>query len=145
MSVAHQLKSATLGKQVPHLITSLPRIDDRFSASFNPDTRNQVYGSIKGTDNPLRTLDGMINGGVRGAMPCCGVEATGVWGTRVLRKEPTASANGMVVPQGFAKSQRQGLAYDVAKPLNVTPQNPVNFCHPDLPARFSPAPYKVFN
>jgi len=144
MSVAHQLKSATLGKQVPHLITALPRIDDRFSSSYNPDTRNQIYGSIKGTDNPLRTLDGMINGGVRGAMPCCGVEATGVWGTRVLRKEPIASANGMVVPQGFAKSQIKGLAFDVAKPLNVAPQNPVNFCHPDLPPRFSPAPYKTF-
>jgi hypothetical protein len=144
MSVAHQLNSAMLGEQVPHLITTLPRIDDRFSASFNPDTRNQIYGSLRGTDNPLRTTDGMINGGVRGVMPCCGVEATGVWGTRVLRKEPTASANGMVVPQGFAKSQRKGLAYDVAKPLNVAPQNPINFCHPDLPAKFSPAPYKVF-
>jgi len=87
----------------------------------------------------------MMNGGVRGVMPCCGIEATGVSGTRVLRKEPIASANGLVVPQGFAKSQIKGLAYDVAKPLNVAPQNPTNFCHPDLPARFSPAPFKIYN
>jgi len=145
MSVAHQLNSEMKGKEVPHLITTLPRRESPFTASYNPDTRNQMYGSIKGTDNPLRTLEGMMNGGVRGVMPCCGIEATGVSGTRVLRKEPIASANGLVVPQGFAKSQIKGLAYDVAKPLNVAPQNPTNFCHPDLPARFSPAPFKIYN
>lgn len=144
MSVSHQLNSGMKGDQTPHLITALPRIDDRFSSSFNPDTRNQIYGSLRGTDSPLRTLDGMINGGVRGVMPCCGVEATGVSGTRVLRREPIASANGMIVPQGFAKSQPKGLAFLPQKPINVAPANPINLCHPDLPSKFSPAPYKTF-
>lgn len=142
MSVSHQLNSGMKGNQVPHLITSLPRIDDRFVASFNPDCRNQIYGSLRGTDAPLRSLDGMINGGVRGVMPCCGIEATGVSGTRVLRREPTASANSMVVPQGFAKSQKKGLAFNPQKPIDVSPQNPINLCHPELPSKFSPAPYK---
>ena len=107
-AVSHQLNYAMLGKEVPILIQSLPRADGEHHSSFKPDTRNQAHGSIRGTDDPLRTTLGMINGGVRGVMPCCGIQPTGVSGTRVLRKEAIDPAGGMVVPQGAFKSENKG-------------------------------------
>lgn len=131
-AVSHQLNYGMLGKEVPILIQSLPRADGEHHSSFYPDTRNQAHGAIRGTDNPLRTIDGMINGGVRGVNPCCGIEATGVSGTRVLRKEAIDPAGGMVVPQGAFKSENRGLAYLPQKPLNVEPQHQRQFCNPSL-------------
>lgn len=131
-AVSHQLNYGMLGKEVPILIQSLPRADGEHHSSFKPDTRNQAHGSIRGTDNPLRTTESMINGGVRGVMPCCGVQATGVTGTRVLRKEAIDPAGGMVVPQGAFKSEKKGLAYLPEKPLNVAPQHQRQFCNPQL-------------
>lgn len=141
-AISHQLNYAMLGKDVPILVQSLPRADGVFHSSFNPDTRNQAHGSIRGTDNPLRTIDGMINGSVRGVNPCCGIQATGVSGTRVLRKEAIDPAGGMVVPQGAFKSENKGLAYLPQKPLNVAPQRTRDFCNPSL---FSSkvAPFKM--
>ena len=134
MSVAHQLNNAMLGKEVPHLITQIPRAGFLSVASYKPDTKNQMHGSIKGTDNPMRSLVD-INGSVRGVMPCCGIEASGVWGTRVLRREPIDSANSMVVPQGAFKGEDKGLAYLPEKPLNAEPQRPRDFCHAELFSR----------
>jgi len=130
-AVSHQLNYAMLGKEVPILVQSLPRADGDNHSSFKPDTRNQAHGSIRGTDNPLRTIVD-INGGIRGVMPCCGIQATGVSGTRVLRKEPIDPAGGKVVPQGAFKSENKGLAYLPQKPLNVEPQYQRQFCNPEL-------------
>ncbi len=142
-AVSHQLNYAMLGKEVPILVQSLPRADGVFHSSFNPDTRNQAHGSIRGTDDPLKTTVGMINGGVRGVMPCCGIEATGVSGTRVLRKEAIDPAGGMVVPQGAFKSEKKGLAYLPQKPLNVAPQRKRDFCNPAIFSKVSPAPFMM--
>lgn len=143
-AISHQLNYGMLGREVPTLIQSLPRADGEFHSSYNPDTRNQAHGSLKGTDNPLRTIDGMINGSVRGVIPCCGIQATGVSGTRVLRKEAIDPAGGMVVPQGAFKGESRGLAYLPQKPLNVAPQRTRDFCNSAL---FSSkvAPFKMSN
>jgi len=143
-SVSHQLNAGLLGKEAPLLRTEIPREDTRFTGINKPDTRNQQYGSIRGTDNPMRSLID-INGGVRGVMPCCGTEANAfaTMGTRVLRKAGLTDTDFMNVPQGFAKSQDRGLAYDVTKPLNVAPQLPVDFCNPlTMKSQFSPAPFR---
>lgn len=142
-AINHQLNYGMLGKQTPILIQSLPRADGEFTSSFNPDTRNQIYGSVRGTDNPLRTTESMINGSVRGVMPCCGIEATGVSGTRVLRKEAIDPAGGMVVPQGAFKSELKGLAYLPQKPLNVMPQREKDFCNPSIFSKVPVAPFMV--
>lgn len=142
-AVSHQLNYGMLGKEVPILVQSLPRADDVFHSSIKPDTRNQMYGSIRGTDNPLRTTESMINGSVRGVMPCCGIEATGVSGTRVLRKEAIDPAGGMVVPQGAFKSENKGLAYLPQKPLNVEPQRQRDFCNPAIFSKVPPAPFMM--
>ena len=131
-AISHQLNYGMLGKEVPILIQSLPRADGEQHSSFNPDTRNQAHLSVKGTDNPLKTIDGMINGGVRGVKPCCDIQPTGVSGTRVLRKEAIDPSGGMVVPQGAFKSENKGLAYLPQKPLNVAPQRERQFCNPSL-------------
>lgn len=141
-AISHQLNYAMLGKEVPILIQSLPRADGESDGCFNPDTRNQAHRSIKGTDNPLRTIID-INGGIRGVIPCCGIQPTGVSGTRVLRKEAIDPAGGMVVPQGAFKSENKGLAYLPQKPLNVAPQRMRDFCNPALFSKTPPAPFKV--
>jgi len=141
--VSHQLNYGMIGKEVPILVQSLPRADGDHHSSFKPDTR-QSHGSIKGSDDPLKTTLGLINGGVRGVMPCCGIQATGVSGTRILRKEAIDPAGSMVVAQGAFKSENRGLAYLPQKPLNVDPQRPRQFCNPAL---FSSkvAPFRVSN
>ena len=144
-AINHQLNYGMLGKQTPILIQSLPRADGEFTSSFNPDTRDQIYGSVRGTDNPLRTTESLINGSVRGVMPCCGIEATGVSGTRVLRKEAIDPAGGMVVPQGAFKSEPKGLAYLPQKPLNVMPQRERAFCNPAIFSKVPPAPFMMSN
>jgi len=144
-TVAHQLNAGLLGKETPLLRTVIPREDSRFTGINKPDTRNQQHGSLRGTDDPLRTTVGMINGGVRGVLPCCGVEANAfaTMGTRVLRKAARTDTDFMNIPQGFAKSQDRGLAYDLTKPLNVAPQLPVDFCNPlTMKSQFSPAPFR---
>lgn len=141
--ISHQLNAALLGKKSAEMITSLPRYDDRFYSVNKPDTRNQKHGSIKGTDDPIRTTLGLINGGVRGAMPCCGLPSNAVMGTRVLRKAERTDEDFMSVPQGFAKSQDRGLAFDPTKPLNVRPQMPLNFCHPLSMAGPAAAPFRA--
>ena len=143
MSLSHQLNYGMLGKETPHLVTMLPRRSTEYTGINEPDTRNQMYGSIKGTDDPLKTLDGMINGGVRGVMPCCGVQPSMVNGTRVLKREPIPSSTGMVVPQGAFKSEMKGLASLVTKPLNAPPQRMRDFCYPDMFSKTLPAPFKV--
>jgi len=142
-AINHQLNYGMLGKQTPILIQSLPRADGEFTGSFNPDTRNQIYGSVKGTDNPLRTTESMINGSVRGVMPCCGIEATGVSGNRVLRKEAIDPAGSMVVPQGAFKSEPKGLAFLPQKPLNVMPQRAKDFCNPSIYSKVPVAPFML--
>jgi len=143
-TVSHQLNAGNLGKESARLIQSLPRYDDRFYSVNKPDTRNQKHGSIKGTDDPLRTTLGLINGGVRGVLPCCGIQASAVMGTRVLRRPNLTDAGYMMVPQGFAKSQDSGLASDPTKPLNVLPQEPVAFCNPlTMKSQFSAAPFRA--
>ena len=142
-AVSHQLNYAMLGKEVPILLHSLPRADGEHHSSFKPDTRNQIHGSIKGTDNPLRTIVD-INGSVRGVIPCCGIRPTGVSGNRVLRKEAPDPASGMVVPQGAFKSENKGLAYSAQKPLNVAPQRQRQFCNPELFVS-KVAPYRMSN
>ena len=141
-AISHQLNYAMLGKEVPILIQSLPRNDGRFHSSIKPDTRNQAHGSIRGTDNPLRTLVD-INGGIRGVMPCCGIQATGVSGNRVLRREAIDPAGGIVVPQGAFKSENKGLAYIPQKPLNVAPQRMRDFCNPAIFSKTLPASFRV--
>ena len=143
-AVSHQLNYGMLGKEVPILIQSLPRADGEHHSSFSPDTRNQAHGSIRGTDNPLRTTESMINGSVRGVNPCCGIQPTGVSGSRVLRKEAIDPAGGMVVPQGAFKSENKGLAYLPQKPLNVEPQRQRQFCNPELFVS-KVAPFRVSN
>lgn len=143
-SVSHQLNFGNLGKHVPLLRTEIPREDTRFTSVNRPDTRNQAHGAIRSTDDPGRTTMGLINGGVRGVLPCCGVEANSfaVMGSRVLRKAEKTDTDFMNVPQGFGKSQNRGLAYDVTKPLNVAPQLPVDFCNPlTMKSQFKPAPF----
>lgn len=144
MAVSHQLNYGMLGKESPILIQSLPRADSDFHGSFKPDTRNQAYGSIKGTDNPLRTTESLINGSVRGVMPCRGVSGLGITQSRVLRKEGLDPSGSMVVPQGAFKSENKGLAYLPQKPLNVEPQHQKQFFNPEL---FVPkiAPFKISN
>ena len=143
-AISHQIHAGLLGKEVPSMIQSLPRYDDRFYSINKPDRRNQAHGSINGTDNPLRSTLGLINGSVRGVLPCCGVEASGVMGTRVLRKAALTDTDFMNVPQGFAKSQDRGLAFDPTKPLNALPQEPVAFCHPlMMKSQFSAAPFRA--
>ena len=141
-AVSHQLNYAMLGREVPILIQSLPRADGDSHGSFRPDTRNQAHRSIRGTDDPLRTLID-INGSVRGVMPCCGIQPTGVSGTRVLRKEAIDPAGGMVVPQGAFKSENKGLAYLPQKPLNVAPQRERDFCNPAIFSKTAPASFRV--
>jgi hypothetical protein len=143
-AVSHQLNYGMIGKEVPILVQSLPRADGESNSCFNPDTRTQIYGSIKGTDTPLKTTLGMINGGVRGVMPCCGIQSSGVMGSRVLRKEAPDPAGGMVVPQGAFKSENKGLAYSAQKPLNVAPQRQRQFCNPELFVS-KVAPFKMSN
>ena len=143
-TVSHQLNAGNLGKDHARLIQSLPRYDDRFYSVNKPDTRNQKHGSIKGTDDPLRTTLGLINGGVRGVLPCVGVDPSAVMGNRVLRRPNLVDAGFMTVPQGFAKSQDRGLAYDPTKPLNVLPQEPVAFYNPlTTKSQFSAAPFRA--
>jgi len=143
-AVSHQLNYAMLGKESPILIQSLPRTDGDSNGSFRPDTRNQAHGPIKGTDNPLRSIID-INGSNRGVIPCCGIQPTGVSGTRVLRKEAIDPAGGMVVPQGAFKSENKGLAYLPQKPLNLAPQRIRDFCNPAIFSKVSPAPFKLSN
>jgi hypothetical protein len=141
-AISHQLNYAMLGREVPILIQSLPRADGDSQGSFRPDTRNQAHGSIRGTDDPLRTIVD-INGGIRGVMPCCGIQATGVSGTRVLRKEAVDPAGGIVVPQGAFKSENKGLAYIPQKPLNVAPQRMRDFCNPAIFSKTAPASFRL--
>ena len=143
-AISHQLNYGMIGKEVPILVQSLPRADGEFHSSFNPDTRNQIHKSIKGTDDPLKTTLGMINGGVRGVMPCCGIQPTGVSGSRVLRKEAPDPAGGILVAQGAFKSQNKGLAYLSQKPLNVAPQRTRQFCNPEL-FNSKVAPFRMSN
>lgn len=145
-SVSHLINAGLLGTNTPKLVTEIPRADSRFTGVNRPDTRNMQHGSLKGTDDPMRTTLGMINGGVRGVLPCCGVEANNIsgMGTRVLRKAGRTDTDFINVPQGFAKSQDRGLAYDVTKPLNVAPELPIDFCNPlTIKSQFSPAPFRV--
>ena len=141
--ISHQLNGGLLGKESAKLIQSLPRYDDRFYSVNKPDTKNQKHGSIKGTDDPFRTTLGLINGSVRGTLPCCPINTSAVMGTRVLRKAERTDEDFMSVPQGFAKSQDRGLAFDPTKPLNVRPQMPLNFCHPLTMAGPAPAPFRA--
>ena len=143
-AVSHQLNYAMLGKEAPILLQLLPRADGEHHSSIKPDTRNQMHKSIKGTDDPLKTTLGLINGGVRGVIPCCGIQPTGVMGNRILRKEATDPASAMIVPQGAFKSENKGLAYSAQKPLNVAPQRTREFCNPSL---FSSkvAPFRMSN
>jgi hypothetical protein len=145
-SLSHQLNFASLGNAAPIMRNMIPTEGSRFIGINIPDTRNQNHGSLKGTDDPLRTQMGMINGGIRGVLPCCGVEqnAFSVMGSRVLRRSGKTDTDFMNVPQGFAKSQNKGLAFDVTKPLNAPPQLPVDFCNPlTMRSRFSPAPFTM--
>ena len=142
-SLSHQLKFATLGEEAPLLRTEIPREDTRFHGINMPDIRDQMHGSLRGTDSPMRSLVD-INGGVRGVLPCCGTEANAfsVMGTRVLRKAALTDTDFMNVPQGFGKSQDKGLAFDPTKPLNVAPQLPIDFCNPlTMRSQFKPAPF----
>jgi len=141
--ISHQLNAGLIGKKSAEMITSLPRYDDRYYGINKPDTRNQKHGSINGTDDPIRTTLGLINGGVRGAMPCCGIPSNAVMGTRVLRKAERTDEDFMSVPQGFAKSQDRGLAFDPTKPLDVRPQMPLNFCNPLTMKGPAPAPFRA--
>ena len=79
----------------------------------------------------------MANGSVRGVKPCCGNQASGVFGSRVLRGEAGLASDSMVVPQGFAKGQQKGLAYLPQKPLNVAPFPQKQLCNPRLFAKES--------
>ena len=145
-SLSHQLNFASLGDATPIMRNMIPTEGSRFTGINIPDTRNQQHGSIRGTDDPLRSTVGMINGGVRGVLPCCGVEQNdfSVMGSRVLRRAGKTDTDFMNVPQGFAKSQNKGLAFDVTKPLNAPPQLPVDFCNPlTMRSRFSPAPFTM--
>jgi hypothetical protein len=112
----------TYGKEDPNMIALIPRNDSEDHSFGNYDSRLQ-YAGIKGTDNPMlaSTMPVAPNGSVRGVLPCKGNTASGTFGTRILRTEPVPSSGGMVVPQGFAKSQQRGLASDKTKPLNVKP------------------------
>ncbi|GAF99745.1 unnamed protein product, partial [marine sediment metagenome] len=94
-----------------------------------------------GTDRPLRTIENLTNGSVRGVMPCKGIEASGVFGTRLLRQEAGLASDSYVVPQGFAKSQQKGLAYLPQKPLNVQPQMQRQFFNVNQFARASAPPF----
>ena len=119
-SLHAQLNYAMQGKKTPELIQSMPRFGFEDKSFSNYDSRLQ-WGPMQGTDNPLRSTVGMINGSVRGVKPCKGNPSDGVYGSRVLRQEAPLASDALVVPQGFAKSQQKGLAYDVTKPLNVAP------------------------
>ena len=142
-SVSHQLNYGMLGKETPKLINELPRRSGPYTGINEPDLRSMQYGAIKGTDDPLRTIDGLINGGVRGVMPCCGIKPTMVSGSRVLRHEPLPSSGSMVVPQGAFKSEMSGLASLATKPLNRQPQVPRDFCFPDLFVKTPQPPFQI--
>ena len=143
MSVSHQLNNGLLGKATPSIIGMLPRFQEPCKGCYDPDTRNQAHGAIKGTDDPMRTTMQMMNGSVRGVMPCCGIQPTGVWGTRVLRREPPPSAGSMVVPQGAFKSEPVGLATLPTKPMNVRVQRPRDFCDPSRFSKILPPSFKL--
>jgi len=96
---------------------------------------------MRGTDDPLRTTEGMANGSVRGVKPCKGNTASMVFGTRVLRGEAPLASDSYVVPQGFAKSQQKGLAYLPQKPLNVAPQMQRQFYNVNQFAKASAPPF----
>lgn len=143
-SLSHQLNYGLLGDNTPKMINTLPRFDDRFTGINIPDCRNQHHGSLKGVDIMESSVLSINGGGARGVMPCCGVNSSAVMGTRVLRKGEDTSTDFMNVPQGFAKSQNRGLAYDPTKPLNVQPMRPQNFCFPFQPStEFKPAPFRI--
>ena len=59
-------------------------------------------------------------GGVRGVDPCKGVVSAGFAGgaTRTLRRPAIPFEGGLYPQQGYAGSQRKGLAYQVEKPIN---------------------------
>ena len=135
-SLHAQLNYATLGKETPQLLQSMPRNGGEDKSFRNYDSRLQ-WASMRGTDNPLRTTEGMANGSVRGVKPCCGIQASGVFGSRVLRGEAGLASDSMVVPQGFAKGQQKGLAYLEQKPLNVAPFPQKQLCNPRLFAKAS--------
>lgn len=139
-SLHAQLTYGTLGKATPQLIQSMPRNGGPEHSFSNYDSRLQ-WASMRGTDNPLRTTEGMANGSVRGVKPCYGNTASGVFGSRVLRGEAPLASDSMVVPQGFAKSQQKGLAYIEQKPLNVAPFAPPQFYNPRLFASKSVPPF----
>ena len=135
-SLHAQLNYATLGKATPQLLQSMPRNGGPEHSFSNYDSRLQ-WASMRGTDNPLRTTEGMANGSVRGVKPCYGNQASGVFGSRVLRGEAGLASDAYVVPQGFAKSQQKGLAYWEQKPLNVAPFPQKQFYNPRLFAKNS--------
>ena len=139
-SLHAQLNYATLGKETPQLIQNMARNGGPEHSFSNYDSRLQ-WASLRGTDNPLRTTEGMANGSVRGVKPCRGNEPSGVFGSRVLRGEASLASDAYVVPQGFAKSQQRGLAYLDQKPLNVDPFPQKQFYNPRLFAKNSVPPF----
>jgi len=142
-SVSHQLNYGMLGTQTPKLINELPRRSGHYTGINEPDLRSMQYGAIKGVENPMNTIDDLLQGGRRGVRPCCGNKPTMVSGSRVLRHEPLPSSGSMIVPQGFAKSQMHGLASLATKPLNRQPQVPRDFCFPDMFVTTKQPPFQI--
>lgn len=72
-------------------------------------------------DTSLRNSVLLTNmGGVRGVMPCKGVVTAGFAGgaTRTLRRPAIPYQGGLYPQQGYARSQRKGLAYSPEKPID---------------------------
>lgn len=140
-SLNAQLNYATLGNKAPELRQMMPRLGGMDHSFRNYDTTLQ-WGSMNGTDRPLRSIESLTNGSVRGVLPCKGIEPSGVFGTRLLRQEAGLASDSYVVPQGFAKSQEKGLAYLVQKPLNVQPQMQRQFFNVNQFAKLSAPPFR---
>ena len=139
-SLNAQLNYATLGKKAPEIRQMMPRLGGKDNSFRNYDTTLQ-WKSMRGTDTPLRTIENLTNGSVRGVLPCKGIEPSGVFGTRLLRQEAGLASDSYIVPQGFAKSQQKGLAYLPQKPLNVQPQMQRQFFNVNQFARASAPPF----
>eukprot|EP00965_Chrysotila_dentata_P206013 6183305-Pleurochrysis_carterae.AAC.2 len=81
------------------------------------------YAALRGGPGVMSVPGSKLNnGGERGVMYC-----EKGWGSvHSVRTPATPNANSYSVPQGFARGQEKGLAYDARYPVDTDPLVPVS-------------------
>lgn len=124
-----QIYAGTRGTRDANTLRTLPAAGWRREVQNRPDTQNLHHGNVVGPD----VLDSLTyaNQEVRGVLPQRGLTGSTMQ-PYVLRPQPVPYQGGLYPKQGYAKHQRNGLAYLEEKPTHRVPMPKASFFDPGM-------------